>query len=67
MIKAHFKFALVTGMVITSYITFTLVAVNTGFENGFLFRWFRSWLIAYILAIPSLLFVAPFIKRKLNQ
>jgi hypothetical protein len=64
--KAHLKFALITGLVVTSYITFTLVAVNVGFKNDFIFKWFRSWLIAYMLAVPSLLFVAPFIRKKLN-
>jgi len=64
--KARLKFALITALVVTSYITFTLVAVNLGVKNGFIFKWFRSWLIAYILAVPSLLFVAPFIRKKLN-
>jgi len=64
--KAHLKFALITGLVVTSYITFTLVAVNVGFKNDFIFKWLRSWLIAYMLAVPSLLFVAPFIRKKLN-
>jgi len=64
--KAHFKFALITGLVVTSYITFTLVAVNVGFKNDFILKWFRSWLIAYMLVVPSLLFVAPFIRKKLN-
>ena len=66
MSKAQFKFALITGFVVTSYITFTLVAVNVGFKNDFIFKWLRSWLIAYILAVPSLLFVAPSIRKKLN-
>lgn len=64
--KAHLKFALITGLVVTSYITFTLVAVNVGFRSDFIFKWVRSWLIAYMLAVPSLLFVAPFIRKKLS-
>jgi predicted membrane channel-forming protein YqfA (hemolysin III family) len=66
MTKPDLTFALITGLIVTSYITFTLVAVNIGFENHFLLIWLRSWLIAYILAVPSLLFVAPFIRKKLN-
>ncbi len=42
MTKAHFKFALLTGLVVTSYITFTLVAVNVGFKTDFIYKWFRS-------------------------
>jgi hypothetical protein len=60
------KLAVAIAFVVTSYITFTLVAVNVGFVNSFVFIWLRSWLIAFLLALPSLLFIAPFIKRKLN-
>jgi hypothetical protein len=60
------KWAFVTGLIVTSYITFTLVAVNMGFTNRFLLTWLRSWLIAYILVIPSLLYVAPFIRKQLK-
>ncbi len=67
MTKANLKFAVVTGIVVTSYITFTLVAVNVGFVQNFVFVWLRSWLIAFLLAVPSLLFVAPFIRHKLNS
>ena len=66
MLKVHLKFALITGLVVISYVTFTLVAVNVGFKNDFIFKWVRSWLIAYMLVVPSLLFVAPFIRKKLN-
>jgi hypothetical protein len=38
--KAHLKFALITGLGVTSYITFTLVAVNIGFKNDFIFNGF---------------------------
>ncbi|MDX2173876.1 MAG: DUF2798 domain-containing protein [Bacteroidota bacterium] len=65
--KSTLKFALITGLIVTSYISFTLVAVNAGFTNKFVFIWLRSWLIAYMLVIPSLLFVVPFIRKKLNM
>lgn len=64
--KTALTFALITGLIITSYVTFTIVAVNAGFKNDFLLIWLRSWFIAYSLVVPSLLFVAPFIRKKLN-
>ena len=67
MIKPTFKFVLITAIVVTSYITFTLVAVNVGFVQKFLFIWLRSWLIAFLLTVPSLMFVAPFVKSKLEK
>jgi hypothetical protein len=65
-LKSTLKYALFTGLVVTSYITFTLVAVNAGFKNDFILKWLRSWVIAYIMVTPSLLFVAPYIRKKLN-
>jgi len=38
--------------------------VNVGLVEGFVWIWFRSWLIAFLLAVPSLLFVAPFIVKR---
>jgi hypothetical protein len=67
MIKLTFKFVLITAIVVTSYITFTLVAVNVGFVQNFLFIWLRSWLIAFLLAVPSLMFVVPYVKSKLEK
>ena len=67
MTKANLKFAVVTGIIVTSYITFTLVAVNIGFKSDFIYIWLRSWLIAFLLAVPSLLFVAPIIRKKINH
>ena len=66
MTKSNLKFAVAMGSIATSYITFTLVAVNVGFVSNFLFLWFRSWLIAFLLVVPSLLFVAPIIRKRLN-
>lgn len=54
-------------LVVTSYISFVLVAINAGFSAHFLLLWMRSWLIAFALAVPSLLFVGPFIRKCLNH
>jgi len=64
--KPDLKFAVITGLMVTSYISFTLVAINAGFNSNFVFIWLRSWFIAFVLAFPSLLFVAPFIRKKLT-
>ncbi|MBF2709534.1 DUF2798 domain-containing protein [Flavobacterium soyangense] len=61
------KSTLVIALIVTSYITFTLVAVNVGFVQNFIYIWLRSWLIAFILAVPSLLYVAPVIRKKFKS
>ena len=70
LIKSLFRKYLAVGIiafVVTCYISFFLVALNTGFTKEFLAIWMRSWLIAFLLAIPSLLFVAPSIKQSLSN
>ena len=64
--KARIKFAFVMSLTVTCYISFTLVAVNLGFRDKFVMVWLRSWLIAFIIAFLSLLFVAPIVRKLLK-
>ncbi|CCG53605.1 Transmembrane protein of unknown function [Flavobacterium indicum GPTSA100-9 = DSM 17447] len=64
--KSALKFAFIMALIVTSYISFILVSVNAGFNNNFIFIWLRSWFIAFLLAFPSLLFVAPLVRKKLK-
>lgn len=66
MSKPNIKFVFTMAFIVTSYISFILVAVNAGFNSNFMTLWLRSWLIAYLLAIPSLLFLPPIIRKKLK-
>lgn len=61
--KQKVAFALIMGIITTCIISFTLVAVNVGFGPSFIKIWLRSWLIAYLIVIPSLLLIAPRIQR----
>jgi hypothetical protein len=61
--KIKIAFALIMGIITTCIISFTLVAVNVGFGPSFIKIWFRSWLIAYLIVIPSLLIIAPKIQK----
>lgn len=47
------------GMITTEVISFTLIAVNLGFNERFLTAWLRSWSISYVLAVSLMLLVAP--------
>jgi len=57
--KQRLAFALIMGMITTSIISFVLIAVNLGFGDKFLIAWLRSWSISYVLAVFSMLFIAP--------
>ena len=43
-----------------------VTAVNTGISNGFLERYFSSWLFAFPVALFSAFTVAPIIKPLVN-
>lgn len=65
--KKRFVFAFTMGLLATCIISFVLVAVNLGFGPKILFVWLRSWLIAYAIVIPLLLFVAPQVQRLVGR
>ncbi len=51
------------GIVTTGIISFTLVSVNIGYGDRFMAIWLRSWGIAYMVAIPAILVIAPQIEK----
>lgn len=57
--KKRIVFALIMGLITTSLISFIIIAVNVGFESNFLMIWFRSWCLSYVIAVLSMLFIAP--------
>ena len=61
--KHKIAFALIMGIITTCIISFTLVLVNIGFGPSLIKIWLRSWLIAYVIVIPSLLIIAPRIQK----
>lgn len=64
--RKEVKIVSVIAIVVTSYITFILMALNLGFTNMFLQVWLRSWAIAATLVFLSILFVAPVIRKIMN-
>ena len=61
--KQRLAFALIMGFITTAIISFVLIVVNIGFSKNFIFFWLRSWSIAYVLAVGSMLFIAPGIQQ----
>ncbi|MFH6959549.1 DUF2798 domain-containing protein [Flavobacterium aquidurense] len=64
---ADLKLSIITALIVTSYMTFIIVAVNIGFVSDFIFMWVRSWIIAFFIATPSIHLIAPYIKEKTNK
>ena len=65
--RKRIAFSLIMGVITTGVITFTLIAVNFGFNSQFLYVWIKSWLIAYIVVIPIILIVSPFLQAAVNS
>lgn len=60
-------FALGMGVITTCLISCVLVAVNLGFNDGFVRVWLRSWGVAYLAVIPALMFVAPWVQGRVDR
>jgi hypothetical protein len=52
-------FVMVMAMITTSLISFTIIALNLGFNKHFLMKWLQSWSIAYFMAVLAMLFIGP--------
>jgi hypothetical protein len=64
--KQRIVFALVMGMITTCLVSMTLVLFNYGWNSNFLTFWLRSWLLSYIVAVPSILLVGPRVQSFLD-
>ncbi|GAB4116642.1 MAG: hypothetical protein Fur0026_04050 [Sideroxydans sp.] len=63
--KFHLVFSLVMGLLMISLMTFVITAVNIGFPQDFMAQWGRAFLVAYIVGVPVIFFMAP-LARKLT-
>ncbi|MES2575259.1 MAG: DUF2798 domain-containing protein [Bacteroidota bacterium] len=61
--KQKIIFALIMGIITTGIISFTLITVNLGWANQHLTIWLKSWMIAYLIVIPAILIISPFVEK----
>ena len=55
--------ALIMTVALDSVMTFTMISVATGWTPGFLNRFVESWLIGFVVALPTSLLVFPLARR----
>ncbi|WP_348811876.1 DUF2798 domain-containing protein [Flavobacterium maritimum] len=53
-------------MITTFIISFLLISINVGFGDKFMVIWIKSWAIAYIIAVPAILIIAPRVEKLVN-
>lgn len=66
-LKRKIAFALSMGVVTTGIISFTLIVLNRGLSDGFLFVWLRSWVAAYLIVIPAILLIGPRLQARIDR
>jgi hypothetical protein len=65
--KQKIAFTLIMGYITTAIISFTLILINAGFSEKFLGIWLKSWGIAYLAVIPTILIISPIIQKLVNE
>lgn len=65
--KRKIAFALIMGMITTCIISFVLISINLGFGEKFISTWLKSWLLAYLFAVSSILIIAPRVEKILDK
>jgi hypothetical protein len=65
--KQKIAFALIMGIITTGIISFTLISINIGFSDAFFRIWLRSWAMAYLVVIPAILVIGPFVQSIVDR
>lgn len=57
--RFHLVFSLLMGAMMISLMTLVITFVNVGLVEDFVGRWLRAFLIAYVVGVPVIYFLAP--------
>ena len=57
--KFHLVFSAIMGALMISLMTLVITFVNVGLVEDFVGRWLRAFLIAYVVGVPVIFFLAP--------
>lgn len=63
--KFHLVFSLLMGAMMIFVMTFVITLVNVGYSDAFLLTWMKAFVIAYVVGVPVIFFLAP-VARKLT-
>ena len=61
-------FGFLLSALMSFFVSFIANAVGVGvMTTGFMFTWTKSWLTSWMFAFPTVLFVAPLVRRLLSR
>lgn len=61
--KFHLVFSSVMAAMMVFLMTFVVTLVNLGWVNYFLAAWMKSFVIAYVVAVPVIFYLAPIARQ----
>jgi len=61
--KFHLVFSAIMGALMISLMTLVITFVNVGLVEDFIGRWLRAFLIAYVVGVPVIFFLAPMARK----
>jgi hypothetical protein len=50
-------------LALVTIMSFVMVTVNTGWNEGFIYRFLKNWVIGFIVAFPTSILAIPFAKK----
>lgn len=53
--------------VMTMIVSLVSISVNFGFSDDFIYRWFKAWGLAFIVATPVVMVIVPLIKKRISK
>ncbi len=59
--------ALIISLGMSLVLSFTMVAINVGFTDYFIFAWLRSCLIGFLVGLPTATVIVPFARRTISR
>jgi hypothetical protein len=65
--KFHLVFSLIMAAMMVFLMTFVVTLVNLGWVEHFIAAWTKSFMIAYLIAVPVIFFIAPVARRITGQ
>lgn len=65
--KKKIAFSMIMALITTFIISFLLISINVGFGEKFVTVWLKSWALAYMMAVPSILIIAPRVEKLVER
>ena len=50
-------------LILATTMSFVMVSLNTGWNEGFISRFLKSWVIGFIVAFPTSILAIPFARK----